>query len=83
MEGVITDDEIRNELDRLDRVLGSIHNQVNEIAAREYAGALSRAPQPYANPELARKKEELVEKSGKIIDQMQALHKQLVSGATE
>ena len=75
----MTDDEIRNKMVDLERLLGTWHNQINQIASRETQAAIAQHPLPYGNPELTKVKDRLVAQSEKLIDQLQQLHRSLIS----
>ncbi len=79
----MTDDEIRQEMDFLQKMLGTWHEQINAIANREANGAILQYPIPYENAELAQAKEKLIKKSAAVIEILQDLHRRLVSPQNE
>ncbi|MDN7458579.1 hypothetical protein [Burkholderia cenocepacia] len=76
----MTEDEIRQRLDLLDQLVGSMHNQIDAMAAREAAATVAQYPIPYSNPALTGAKNRLIVRSSELIERMQELHKQLVGG---
>ncbi len=74
----MTENEIRREMDFLEKMLGSWHNQINAIAQREANATIFQHPVPYENRDLQEAKENLIKKSSEVLEILKKLHDLLV-----
>lgn len=70
--------EIIDAMNQLDRLLGVIHNAIQDQANREAASAIANYPHGTSDPQLTKVKDQLVEKAFRVNEQVASLHKKLV-----